>query len=151
VVTKLFSIERWMVSQTPVILLNCLLSVSWLVHERSMAPTTYAMRKVLTICQNYAREYSISFNAFKSKCLVALPENSRNTLKKVDGCIFLYIDGRMIDLVQSFSHLGNLITSDLDDDEDITMRKYYIIGKVNNTLRYFGKLSSFVKYNLFHA
>jgi len=66
----------------------------------------------------YAREYSISFNALKFKCLVALPKNRRNTFKKVNDCIF-YIDGRMIDLVHSFSHLSHLITSDSDDGEDI--------------------------------
>jgi len=33
-------------------------------------------------------------------------------------------DGRMIDLVQSFSHLRHLITSDLDDGEDITICLY---------------------------
>jgi len=57
----------------------------------------------------------------------------------------------MIDFVQSFSHLGLLITSDSDDGEDITIRKHFFIGQVNNTLCYFGKLSSFVKYNLFHV
>jgi len=57
----------------------------------------------------------------------------------------------MIDLVQSFSHLGHLITSDSDDVEDSTIRKPSLIGQVNNTLCYFGKLSSFIKYNLIYA
>jgi len=57
----------------------------------------------------------------------------------------------MIDFVQSFSHLGCLITSDSDDGEDITIRKHSFIGQVNNALCYFGILSSSVKYNLFHA
>jgi len=39
----------------------------------------------------------------------------------------------------------------LDDGEDITIRKHSFIEQVNNKLCYFGKLSSFVKYNLFHA
>jgi len=54
----------------------------------------------------------------------------------------------MIDLVQSFSHLGHLITTDSDDGEDITFRKHSFIGQVNNTFCYFVKLLSFVKYNL---
>jgi len=70
--------------------------------------------------------------------------------QKVNDCTF-YIDGRIIDRVQSFSHLGHVITSDSDDGEDITIRKHSFIGQVNNTLCYFGKLSSFVKYNRFHA
>jgi len=108
------------------------------------------MRKLLAICEDYAREYNISFNALKSKCRVALPKKCCNTFKKINDCTF-YIDGRMIYLVESFSHLGHLITSDSDDGEDITIRKHSFIGQVNNTLRYFGKLSSVVKYNLFHA
>jgi len=71
------------------------------------------------------------------------------TLSKKSMISIFYIDGRMIDLVQSFSHLGHLITSDSDDGEDIMIRKHSFIGQVNNTLCYFGKLSSFVKYNLF--
>jgi len=66
-----------------------------------LAPTAYVMSKLLAICEDYARKYSISFNALKSKCLVALPKNCCSTFKKVNDCTF-YIDGRMIDLVQSF-------------------------------------------------
>jgi len=115
-----------------------------------LAPTASAMRKLLAVCEDYAGEYSISFNALKSKCLVALPKNCRHTFKKVNDCT-VYINDRMIDLFQSFSHLGHLITSDSDDGEDITIRKHSFIVQVNNTLCYFGKLSSFFKYNLFHA
>jgi len=46
------------------------------------------MRKLLTICEDYAHEYSISFNALKSKCLVASPKNCRNTFKKVNDVVF---------------------------------------------------------------
>jgi len=64
-----------------------------------LAPTASAMRKLLAKSEDHAREYSISFIALKSKCLVALPKNCRNTFKKVNDCIF-YIHSRMIDLVQ---------------------------------------------------
>jgi len=57
----------------------------------------------------------------------------------------------MVDLVQSFSYLGHLITSDSDDGEDITIRKHSFIGQVILSLRYFDKLSSLVKYNLFYS
>jgi len=57
----------------------------------------------------------------------------------------------MIDLVQLFSHLGHLITSYSDDGEVITIRKHSFVGQVNNIFWYFGKLSSFGKYNLFHV
>jgi len=107
-----------------------------------LEPTASAMRKLLATCEDYAHEYSISFNALKSKCHVALHKNCRNTFNKVNDCTF-YNDGRMIDLAQSFSHLGHLITSDSDDGEDITIRKHSFIGQVSNTLCYFGKLFLF--------
>ena len=37
-----------------------------------LAPTASALRKMLAICDVYAAEYSMSFNAQKSKCLVIL-------------------------------------------------------------------------------
>jgi len=46
-----------------------------------LAPSASAMRKLLAICEDYAREYSISFNALKSKCMAALPKNFRKTFK----------------------------------------------------------------------
>jgi len=42
-------------------------------------------------------------------------------------------------------------SSPSNDGEDITIRKHSFIGQVNNILCYFGKLSCFVKYYLFHA
>jgi len=56
--------------------------------------------------QALLRYASISFNALKSKCLIALT-NCRNTFKKVNDGVF-YIEGRMVDHVQSFSHLSHL-------------------------------------------
>jgi len=35
-----------------------------------IAPTATALRKLLIICDEYARDYNISFNVVKTKCLV---------------------------------------------------------------------------------
>jgi len=35
----------------------------------ALAPTPSAIRKLLNICDDYAREYSIIFNGIKSKCI----------------------------------------------------------------------------------
>jgi len=75
-------------------------------------------------------------------------KNCRQSFK--NDCIF-YVDGRMTDLVQSFSHLGLLITSDSDGGEDIITSKYSFIGQDNNTFYYFGKLSSFINCNQLYS
>jgi len=97
--------------------------------------------KLLAICEDYVREHSISFNALKSKCLVALPNN---TFKKLNDYIF-YIDG-CLTLFSRFLILA-MWSHQIRMTAKITIRKHSFIGKVNNTLCYFGKLSSFVKYN----
>jgi hypothetical protein len=38
-----------------------------------LAPTPNAMRKLLQLCQDYADDFSITFNSTKSKCLVVKP------------------------------------------------------------------------------
>ena len=38
-----------------------------------LTPTPSAMRRMLQLCDDYAHEHSIIFNAKKSKCLVAAP------------------------------------------------------------------------------
>ena len=39
-----------------------------------LAPTVDALRRMLKICDNYASEFDIVFNAKKFKCLIARPK-----------------------------------------------------------------------------
>jgi len=48
-----------------------------------IAPTATASRKY--IYDEYARDYSISFNAVKSKCLVVVPCRRRALLEELHG------------------------------------------------------------------
>ena len=66
----------------------------------------------------YAVEYNILFNASKSK-YVAFHSN-RQRVKAMDDCIF-NIDGHFIENVRSYSHLVHIISSPLDDSEDILL------------------------------
>jgi hypothetical protein len=53
-----------------------------------LAPSASAVRTMLAICDQYANEYSISFNSSKSKCLVVLPGNPRFLRYHLKNCIF---------------------------------------------------------------
>ena len=72
-----------------------------------LAPTASALRKMLAICDVYAAEYSMSFNAQKSKCLVILSSACHYLRPLLQDNIF-YVDGKPIDLMSSFPHLGTL-------------------------------------------
>ena len=115
-----------------------------------VAPTASALRKLLSICGDYASEYYISFNAVKSKCLIILPKNRRGMRDYFKECNFS-INNQQIDIVESFKHLGHVITSQTGDESDIISRKNDFVGQVNNMLCYFRKLTSCVKYKLFHS
>jgi hypothetical protein len=113
-----------------------------------VAPSATALRSLLTICDDYAREYCIAFNAAKSKCLVVLPSKRRWLQPYVDNCRF-FIGNKPIELVNSFCHLGHIISNDLSDDLDITKRRNDFIRQVNNVTCYFRGLTPSVKLQAF--
>ena len=85
-----------------------------------IAPTPNATRKLLAICDDYAAQYDIVFNANKSKFLVIIPHNDNrrflyNDLRK---CSF-FINGKLIENVIQYSHLGHIINTRFNDDDDI--------------------------------
>jgi hypothetical protein len=115
-----------------------------------IAPTPTALRRLLAICESYARDYCISFNSLKTKGLVIIPRERRDLFVHVEDLVF-FIDDKPISIVKSFSHLGHLINSDLSDDDDIAKRRNDFIGQLNNNLCYFKNLHSHVQYKLFHS
>ena len=115
-----------------------------------LAPSASALRIMLAICNNYAKEYCISFNANKSKFLVVLPGNRRFLRNYIDNCTF-YVGSNPIEHVDSFAHLGHIITNQLTDDADILNRRNDFVGQSNNVLCFFSKLNSFVQNKLFRS
>jgi len=78
---------------------------------------------MLAICDDYATEYvSISFNASKSKCSVVLPGNRRIFARILGNCPF-YDGNNQIYYVNSFAHLGHVITNQLNETADILQRR----------------------------
>jgi hypothetical protein len=73
-----------------------------------IAPTATEMRKLLSICGEYATEYCISFNASKSKCLAVLPANRRVLNSYLNECR-LTVNNQPVELVQSFQHIGHIM------------------------------------------
>jgi hypothetical protein len=115
-----------------------------------LAPSASALRIMLSICDNYANEYCISFNASKSKCLVVLPRKRRFLYDYINNCTF-YVGNNPIEYVDSFAHLGHVITNQLTDNADILKRQNDFVGQANNVLCYFSKLNLCVKYRLFQS
>ncbi len=110
-----------------------------------LAPTAAAMRSMLTICEAYANEHSMNFNADKSRCILFKP---RSTVSH-DRPLF-FIAGQLIDYTSSWPHLGNIISENEDDFMCIAARRTQLIGQVNSVLSTFGKLNPHTKNNLLY-
>lgn len=63
----------------------------------------------------------------------------------------IYVGNNPIEYVDSFAHLGHVITNQLTDNADILKRRSDFVGQANNVLCFFSKLSSSIKYRLFHS
>ena len=101
-------------------------------------------------CDSFATDYCISFNAKKSKCLVVFPRPKRFLYAQLSKCVF-YVDGKPVEFVMSYPHLGHVINASTDDIDDISHRRGAFIGEVNNVLCYFITVNSHTKYRLFQS
>ena len=115
-----------------------------------ISPTPAAMRKLLRICDEFAVMYDIVFNANKSKFLVVVPAKWRNLSSNFNQCLFS-IGGKPIEKVDTYPHLGHIISAKADDTDDIMCRRSHFVGQVNNLLCFFSKLDLFVKIKLFNS
>ena len=119
-----------------------------------VAPTASAMRKMLAICDEYAREFDISFNPSKSKWLVVVPRRRERLLRDylLAGTCSFCAGGSYMENVVSYTHLGHIISNKLHDDAaDIDKRTQDFVKQFNNMSCYFNKLDVFVRNRLFQS
>jgi hypothetical protein len=83
-----------------------------------LAPSPTALQNKLEICDTYALDYNICFNAKKSKCLIIAPFGQHYLRRCNRDCTF-FIGNNSTELVDSFSHQGHVITDGLDEAKDI--------------------------------
>ena len=79
-----------------------------------LAPSASAMRAMLSVCDQFGSQYSVKFNATKSKSMqfVARGRVKRHLASRPDFCI----SGHSIEYVDKYVHLGHVISSDLSDN-----------------------------------
>ena len=75
----------------------------------------------------------------------------KRSLQNILSGIVFYVGGSVIEYVESYVHLGHIITSKITDEEDILQRRNCFVGQVNNVLCFFRKLDMFTKIKLFKS
>ena len=114
-----------------------------------LAPTTRAMRLMLYVCDDFAQEYAIVFNAKKSKCLW-VKHSSANKIVSNRKPQFV-IGGSVIEFVDSWPHPGHIIASSNYDNLDILNKRNSLCVQINDVLCYFGGLGPVTKLRLLKA
>ena len=74
---------------------------------------------------------------------------TRRKARIYDGLgLQFFIDGKRIPTVEEFPHFGHIVTSTLDEKNDILAIENSLCGKINNVLCHFNKSDPFVKLKL---
>ena len=92
-----------------------------------IAPSLFALKSLIAICELYAILFDVIYNTDKTKCMICWPKK----------CIFksvprILLQGDLLELVQYFKYLGCVLTPTLADDKDISKRigGVYAMGNV---------------------
>ena len=106
-----------------------------------LAPTRSALLKLLEICSAFGNEYDVVFNPNKSKWL---PYNKNDEYEPI------VMDGKTIEKVNQFIHLGNLIGPEsMNDNFEFCINKFN--SDVSILVAFFGKAFVSSRYNLFRS
>jgi len=83
-----------------------------------IAPTSIAVRCMLHVCEEFSREFCVTFNAAKSACVVVStkPERYSESME-------FSINGKKIVFSDEYVHLGHIITKNMDDQKEIIYQK----------------------------
>ena len=94
-----------------------------------LCPTATGLQKLVDICEQYAKDYGMSFNPLKSVCILF----SRGKYN-MDTVPQIKLEGEILSWKQYVKHLGNYISHDLSETKDIAMKRSDIFGRVNTVI-----------------
>ena len=107
-----------------------------------LCPSLYGVKHLLKICENYADDHGLLFNAQKSEFMYV-------TRKPVNNEFELYISNNRISSVDSIKHLGHRFDKDIPGLLNINYIVHQLNKSVNILMADFGSASSNVLLKLF--
>ena len=89
-----------------------------------LSPTIRGLQKMLNVCDDFANEYSVKFNAKNTVCMCF----SRNpTCRDID----VLLSGEKLHWSNHVKHLGNTLSHNLNDEIDVQVKRGHFYGFVN--------------------
>ena len=90
-----------------------------------LAPTVSALQHMLQVCEDFGKEYDVSYNPSKSVCLQIGGE-----ILQTRSDVFL--NGQTIKWDNSAKHLGNIINTHNSDSNDIRQKRNDFLARSNS-------------------
>jgi exonuclease III len=111
-----------------------------------LAPAVGALEQLLSLCEAYADSHGLVYNVAKSEVMVF-------KAGKIKPCRVprIMLNGVPLKVVERFKYLGHIITSNLNDDQDIERERRALAVRGNMLARRFARCSTEVKITLFKA
>lgn len=95
-----------------------------------LSPSLTGLQKLVKVCEEFGRDFDVTFNPKKSECIVF----ARKAPCKTD----IYLDGKALQWKNCVRHLGNYITHDLSEQNEIKRKTSDFIASVNYVRANFG-------------
>ena len=103
-----------------------------------LCPSVGGLQKMLYICENFGKEYDVTFNA-KKTLAICYGNNTTAFLRPI------YLNGVIIEWQSRVKYLGNILSHDLSDAADIKSKKGSFIAAVNKLNYVFENVDSITK------
>ena len=111
-----------------------------------LAPSASALRRTLRCCESFASLHGLKFNPGKSQLIkFSAHAAGPSTLPSINFC------GIPLGFSNTVVHLGNILSSDLNDSEDILSKCRDMLTKSNALLCCFPNLDPVILTNLFQS
>ncbi|XP_063542748.1 uncharacterized protein LOC134751293 [Cydia strobilella] len=111
-----------------------------------LTPSLGALQNLLGVCERYAVDHGLRYNAKKSEFLIF--KAGAKTYEVVPP---IALCGTHLNRVKHFKYLGHWVTEDLSDNMDIERERRALSVRCNMLARRFAKCTREVKLTLFRA
>ena len=107
-------------------------------------PSADGLQQMVQVCEEFGEQYGMQFNPKKSVCIVF-------TKKKRVSEPQIILSGQRLKWVKEVKHLGNWLSTKLDEQCEIKMKRNNFIIRVNQIIANFGSVKEETKLKVFQS
>ena len=109
-----------------------------------MAPTLRGLQTLLKVCEDFAAKNDVLFNETKT---MNIAFNKKGVVPRYQ----VSLNGKLIKWQTQVKHLGNVLTCNLSDEQDIKLKKNDFLRRINSVIVHFNSAQRHVCNELFRS